>query len=209
MARPPPPPPSRPAPPRRASGSSLIELMIAMAVLAVGLLAMWHLHVLGITSTAAGRRHTIATAVAHELLSGLERLPFSDRRLDPTPAACTGPASEPPAGCVFGSLVDGDAVRGGAHDWDDSDAGRIPGVRKDGEMPEKAELFAGEMPQWERHWTVWAMSGASAPAGTVGAKLIAVSVIWRDPPFARPREVLLYAQVANPSAVVSGLRSSE
>jgi hypothetical protein len=175
--------------------------MIAMAVIAVGLLAMWHLHVLGLTSTAAGRRHTIATAVARELLSGLERLSYADARISQN---YTGPAtaSGPPSSALFGPLVDGGGtIRSGAHEWDDSDAGRIPGVRKDGEMREKAEGVG-----YERRWTVWDVQATSAPAGaTVGAKLIAVSVVWRDPPFARPREVVLYATIPNPSGVVAGM----
>ncbi len=203
MARPVPRPLRRPSPPlRRASGSSLIELMIAMAVIAVGLLAMWHLHVLGLTSTAAGRRHTVATAVARELVSGLERLSYTDLRLS---ANYSGPgtSTRPPSSALFGALVDGDGLRsdaGAAHPWDDSDAGRIPGVRKNAEMPEQAE-GAG----YERHWTVWDVQAPSGGTAPFGAKLVAVSVIWRDPPFARPREVVLYAVVPNPSAVVAGL----
>lgn len=188
--------------PRSSHGSSLIELMIAMAVIAVGLLAMWHLHVLGLTSTAAGRRHTIATAVARELVSGLERLAFTDPRLD---AHYTGPgtAAGPPAGTLFGALVQGDGtVRTGARPWNEAD--RIPGVRLDAEMKEKSESVG-----YDRRWTVWSVLAPGAAAGaTVGVKLVAVSVIWRDPPFSRPREVVLYAQIPNPSAIAAGLANS-
>jgi hypothetical protein len=174
--------------------------MIAMAVIAVGLLAMWHLHVLGLTSTAAGRRHTIATAVARELLSGLERLSYADDRLSENYVG-PGTSTRPPSSALFGPLVDGNGLRsdaGAAHAWEDSDARRIPGVRKNAEMPEKAEDVG-----YERRWTVWAVQSPSG--GPVGAKLVAVSVVWRDPPFTRPREVVLYAVVPNPSAIAAGL----
>ncbi len=191
----------RPRP--RPRGSTLIELMIAMAVLAVGLLAMWRLHVVGLTSNAAGRRNTVATAIARELVSGLERLAFKDALLDQTckgqPTASGLPASD----CVvFGPLVQGDGtIKAGARVWDDSTM-KVPGVRLDSQMREKAESA-----NYERRWTVWEMvSPQTGAAGTAaGVKLIAVSVTWRDPPFDRPREVVLYSQVANAASIVSGL----
>ncbi len=195
---------ARPRPPPR--GLSIIELMIARAVIAFGLLAMWRLHLIGITSTAAGRRQTVATKVARELVSGLERLAFSDPRLSEN---YVGPATEsgPPSDALFGPLLEWDgSVRAGAHEWGDDAAHSVPGVRKDGEMPEKAEAAAG----YERRWTVWNVLAASAaPGAPAGSKLVAVSVIWRDPPFGTPREIVLYTQVANTSAVVAGMANSE
>jgi prepilin-type N-terminal cleavage/methylation domain-containing protein len=177
-----------------ARGVSLIEVMIAMAVLTVGLLAMWNLHVIGLTSTAAGRRHSVATAIARELAAGLERLPFGDPLLGDHVAGAALPA-----GALFGSLVEGaGTVREGAREW--SDAAPVPGVRLAGELPQEA---AG----YERRWTVWGLlSSDPGAAGMVpGVKLVAVSVVWRDPPFARPREVVLYTQVVNPATLVTGL----
>lgn len=197
MARP------RPRPPR---GVSLIELMIAMAVIAVGLLAMWNLHVVGLTSTAAGRRHTVAVGLARELLSGLERLAFTDDRLGDNEVG-QGTPSGLPASALFGPLVDGGGnvrTTGGlrpVHEWDDGAA--VPGVRLDGEMRE-----AGDGGGYERRWTVWGVLSPSQAGGTPGVKLVAVSVVWRDPPFARPREVVLYSQVMNPGALASGLAAN-
>lgn len=188
-------------PPRSGTprGSTLIELMIAMAVIAVGLLAMWHLHVVGITSNAAGRRHTVATALAGELVTGLERLAFNDPALAAHYTGA-GTISGPPSSALFGALVQGDGtIRTGARDW--SDATPIPGARLESELQE---------PGYERRWTVWDMTSPSAPAGTAaGVKVIAVSVIWRDPPFARPREVVLYSQVHNPGSLLAGLANSQ
>ncbi len=194
----------RPRPRRPARGSSLVELMIAMAVIAVGLLAMWHLHVLGITSNAAGRRQTIATALARELVSGLERLAFTDGLVT---KSCYGQptSSGPAADCDgrFGSLVapDGSISSDAAiHRW--ADGTPVPGVRLDSQMREMTE-GAG----YERRWSVWELVSPQAGAAgkPAGVKVIAVSVIWRDPPFARPREVVLYAQIANAASIVSGL----
>jgi hypothetical protein len=100
--------------------------------------------------------------------------------------------------------VDGSgAVRTGAREWSDSTP--VPGVRLDSQMRERSE-GAG----YERRWTVWSLLSpqAGAAATTPGVKLIAVSVVWRDPPFSRPREVVLYSQVVNPGALLAGLANS-
>ena len=173
---------------------SLIELMIAMAIISIGLLAMWHLHVVGISSNAAGRRHTVATAVAGELVAGLERLPFGDPLLADT---YTGQPPVPST-ALFGALVNGSgAVLSGAHEW--SEGAAIPGVRLTSEM---REAFDG----YQRRWTVWGLvSPSAAPGAPAGVKLVAVSVVWRDPPFQRLREVVRYTQIVNPGAFLSGL----
>lgn len=191
------------SPPAR--GVSLIEMMIAMAIITVGLLAMWNLHMVGITSTAAGRRHTVATALARELVQGLERLSYSDVHI--TSALDVNAPGTPtglPADQIFGPLVDGSgSIKTTPHVW--SDGSPIPGVRLDSQMRENAEGA-----RFERRWTVWNVTSPSAPAGSAaGVKLIAVSVTWHDPPFARPREVVLYTQVTNPGAVVSGLANTQ
>lgn len=183
----------RPPQPR---GISLIEMMIALGVLTVGMLAMWHLHVVGITSNAAGRRHTIATGLARELAAGLERLPYADERLSENVTGASVPADG-----VFGQLVTGDGeILTGAHEWDDEKA--VPGVRLESEMHNAAEGY-------ERRWSVLGLVSPRAAAGaTAGVKVVAVSVTWRDPPFPRPREVVLYTQIQNPAALMSGLGAS-
>lgn len=196
--------PPRPTP----RGSSLIELMIAMAVIAVGMLAMWHLHVLGLTSNAAARRNTVATAIARELVSGLERLAYSDPLISDSTKnyVAQGTAAGPPASALFAPLVDGSGtIKAGAYQWSDSTP--VPGVRLDSQMREKGDTAAG----YDRYWTVWELLSPQpgAAGGTAGVKLIAVSVIWHDPPFARPREVVLYAQVANAGSIISGLVNAE
>ena len=194
-----------PRPPAR--GVSLLETMIAMAVLTFGLLAMWNLHMYGIGSTAAGRRHTVAVALASELVQGIERLQFSDPLITADGVDYVGPGtpSGPPSNVVFGPLVDGNGViKTTPHVWSDSTP--VPGVRLDSQLREKAEAGA----KYQRRWTVWGMTSPSAPAGSaVGVKVIAVSVTWNDPPFARPREVVLYTQVTHPGAIVNGLANTQ
>jgi prepilin-type N-terminal cleavage/methylation domain-containing protein len=115
---------TRTAPARQRAGFSLLEVMIALAVLTVGLLGMMHLQIIGIVSNSTGRKHTVATELADELVSGIERLPFGDPLLLPT--GSTGPTAPTP----FGRLVTGNTLSASAS------AARLvgldarPGVRK-------------------------------------------------------------------------------
>jgi type IV pilus assembly protein PilV len=175
--------------PRSAAGLSLLEVMIALAILLVGLLGMMHLQVLGITSNNGGRMATVAAQLAEELVSGVERLPFGDPLIDVTDK--TGNTAPTP----FGQLLDGTDVLAGAHEWDD--ATPIPGVRLSTAIP----------PQFERRWTVWGYSPAAG--GTPAVKIIAVSIIYREPAIARPREVVLYTQVMDPGTIVSNIPANQ
>jgi hypothetical protein len=174
-------------------GATLIELMLAMGILAFGLLAMWHMHMFGITSTAAGRRHTVAAGIARELLSGIEQLPFAHPLVADTGA--TGPV--PPA--TFGRLVDAYGnLAAGAREWDEGNP--IPGVRLDA-TPEIAEARG-----YRRRWTVWGLS--QTPGGASGVKVIGASVTWEDPPYSRRREVVEYTFLANPAMIFQNLAAN-
>jgi prepilin-type N-terminal cleavage/methylation domain-containing protein len=166
-------------------GLTLIEVMIALSILLVGLLGMMHMQIIGITSNNGGRMATVGTEVAQELVQGLERLPFGDPLLEST--GTSGPSAPDP----FGRLVVGSAVATGAHEWSDSTP--VPGVRASTEIS----------PQFERRWTVW---GFSPSAGALPAvKIIAVSVVYREPGLAIPREVVQYTQIFDSGALVAAI----
>ena len=98
-----------------AQGFTLIELLIALAVLLIGLLALWSLHAAAITSNANSYRLGIATTLAQDSLEQLfnETLTLSSSNADLDPATCGGVF--PPA--VIDGLeelpcfVDGTSVR--------------------------------------------------------------------------------------------------
>lgn len=179
---------ARRAPP--CPGLSLLEVMIAMAILLVGLLGMMHFQIVGITGNNGGRMHTIASELAQEMVAGIERLPYGDTLLDAT--GSTGPTAPTP----FGSVLDGDGeVVSGVHEW--SDGSPIPGVRSAAEVP------IG----FERRWTVWGYSPGSG--GTPTVKLIAISVVYREPAIPLPREVVRYTQLFDPGALLSNIAASQ
>jgi hypothetical protein len=169
-----------------ARGLTILEVMVALSVLLIGLLGMLRLQIIGIGSNNGGRLQTLGTEIAQELVSGLERLPFGDEDLLPV-TGTSGPTAPTP----FGRLVTGATIATGANEW--SDTTPVPGVRLATELP----------PGFTRRWTVW---GYSPSAGALPAvKLVAVSVTWREPALAMPREVVLYTQLYDASALVSNL----
>jgi hypothetical protein len=172
--------------PRRPSGLTILEVMVALSVLLIGLLGMLRLQIIGIGSNNGGRMQTLGTEIAQELVSGIERLPFGDSLIDDK--GTSGPTAPTP----FGRLVSGNTIATGATEWSDSTM-KVPGVRLDSELP----------PGFTRRWTVW---GYSPSAGALPAvKLVGVSVTWSEPALARPREVVLYTQLYDSSALVSNL----
>jgi type IV pilus assembly protein PilV len=167
-------------------GTTLLEAMIALTVLLIGLVAMARLQIFGIGATQGARAQTIATQLALELGNALSQLDASDlTRLAGTAGA---DADTPPVG--FGRLIDRGLTPGVAApapiiEWDD--ANPVPGARLDATIERDPE-YAGQ-PIYKRRWTVW---NAGVAANGVAAKVIAVSVIFRDRSVVRRKEVVLY-----------------
>jgi hypothetical protein len=167
-------------------GTTLLEAMIALVVLLVGLVAMARLQIFGIGATQGARAQTIATQLAIELGNALSQLDASDlTRLTGT-AGLT--ADTPPVG--FGRLIDRGLTPGVTApapiiEWDDTNP--VPGARLDAAIERDPEFPA--QPIYKRRWTVW---NAGVAANGVAAKIIAVSVIFRDRSVVRRKEVVLF-----------------
>jgi prepilin-type N-terminal cleavage/methylation domain-containing protein len=170
-------------------GFTLLEVVIALAILFIGLTGMLQLQIFGTTANGGARMQTQAEAVARELAAGLERLQFGDTLVTETGSTSV----EPPT--PFGPLVDPvtGSLASGAHEWDD--ATPVPGVRLEDELP-------GTPGTYQRRWTVWGY--AETPGSPAGVRIVAVSVAWREPSMPRLREVVLYTQVRNPAAINAG-----
>jgi hypothetical protein len=164
-------------------GTTLLEAMIALTVLLVGLVGMARLQIFGVNATAGGRAQTVATQLAGELGDALAQLPAGDLQLS---GAEGSDPNTPPAG--FGALVGvvplpTDTPPAGMHVW--SDATPVPGARLDAAL--RLDVEIPTEPEYKRRWTVW---NAGVAANGTAAKVIAVSVIWRERGLARRREVV-------------------
>lgn len=173
----------RPRAPRRSErGTTLLEAMIALTILLIGLVGMARLQIFGMGATQGARAQTVATQLAAELASALTRLPADDARLSGTQSNAATP-NTPPAN--FGRLATIGTSVTGLHVFDD--ANPIPGARLDATLPRDPEDPTS--PIYHRRWTVW---DAGVAANGVAAKVVAVSVTFRERTIATPREVVVY-----------------
>lgn len=163
-------------------GTTLLEAMISLAILLVGLLGMARLQIWGMTATQGARATTVATQLASELGGALSRMPANDPRLNGTPSATATP-DIPPAN--FGAILSIGPSAPGVHAFDDADP--IPGARLDAALerdPQDSTLRV-----YQRRWTVW---DAGVSSSGSAAKIIAVSVVYRERTIPTPREVVMY-----------------
>jgi Tfp pilus assembly protein PilV len=167
---------------RDETGATLLEAMIAIAILTVGMLGLMQLQIMGIYSNQGARANTTAAQLGRELLSGLEALPTGSPLLDAT--------------TPFGPLLesDGSATSGA------KDTGTYPvsGVRLDATLDRDPEN--GAVSIYRRRWTV---QDAGPPGAESSVRRLAVSVIWRERGLSRPRELVLYGSRSNPGLVLS------
>lgn len=162
-------------------GTTLVEAMVALAILLVGLLAMARFQIYGMTTTQGARAYTVASELAVELANGLSALPYNDARLSGVDSATPG---VPPSG--FGPLINATLPATGVHDYDDSNL--IPQTHRDAEL--ERDATDPTLPVYRRRWSVWNV--ATTTTNNVTAKLIAVSVIWRERGLPNPREIVVY-----------------
>jgi hypothetical protein len=156
--------------------------MIALVILLVGILGLAKLQVYGMGSTQGARAQTIASELAVELANGLTLLVPGDARLS---GSSSGPPdySAPP---TFGALVPLGIPSTGVHVYDDGSP--IPQTRPDAQL--ERDPTDPTKPIYQRRWTVWDAVVTGDPNST--AKIIAVSVIWRERNLANPREIVTY-----------------
>ncbi len=189
--------PSRP----RGRGFTLIEVMIGLAILLVGLVPLLRLQIFGMASNSGARAHMVATQLAQELVSGIERLPFAEPLVAATEATGpTPPATFKPIVTGLGTIADT-----GATVWSDSTP--VPGARTDAAIIAAHGKDDAGKARFQRRWRVYGYS--PAPGGVPTVKVVAVSVVWREPSLQRPREVVLYTELHNASALLTGLTANQ
>jgi type II secretory pathway pseudopilin PulG len=182
-----------------ARGSSLLEAMIALAILLVGLLGMMRLQFYGMSATQGARAQTVATQLATELAAGLERLSADDLRLTGSSGATD---STPPAtfGYILGAGGSVPTTGANLHTYQDSNP--IPGVRLDATLERDPE--DSTKPIYQRSWTVW---DAGTTTGGAASKVIAVSVIYRERTLSQRREIVVYAHSAVTGSFMANLNA--
>jgi Tfp pilus assembly protein PilV len=164
-------------------GSTLLETMLAMAVLVIGAAGVASLHGQGIRVEADSRRLTRAAAIAQDLMSQVELWTFTDPRLA---TRVTTSANVADAAGAFETTVDPVASSIADHGEADLTAGGID--------------FHGlaSIDDYQRYWNVTTSSGDDSNAnGIPDGRRIAVIVRW--PHAGGWRRVVLVAYKPDPA----------
>lgn len=69
---------------REEAGFTIVEILIAIVILSIGLLAMANMHVLAMFVNSSAKNITESTALAQSRMESLMRLSFDDAELAPT-----------------------------------------------------------------------------------------------------------------------------
>jgi type IV pilus modification protein PilV len=83
-----------------ANGFTLIEVLVALAIFAIGFLALASLQATYIGDNASARLQTEATSMAVQVIEQLRTLPFDHAEMDPA-----ANPHQPPAGSIIGYNV--------------------------------------------------------------------------------------------------------
>jgi len=81
-------------------GFTLLEVLIAFIILAVGLLGLAALQIIAIKANAFSKEMTQASAIAQAKLEELKNLPFSDVKLHPTDSPGSSDCDDPNLCCL-------------------------------------------------------------------------------------------------------------
>lgn len=172
-------------------GTTLLEALIALAVLLVGLIGMAQLQIWGVSSNQGARSFTQALEIGRELTSALERLQYDDPLL-------TATVGDPPP-ANFGKVIQpsGALDPSGFVAWNDGLTASLPNVRLDTSFDK--DTVDSALPSFQRRWAVWVPSGEAAAY----TRMVAVSVVYREKSFQQAREVTFLTQISNVGASVS------
>ncbi len=162
-------------------GLTLVEALVAMAVLVIGATGMVGLNRQGIRLNADGRRMTKAVTVAQDLLGQVELWAYDDPRLANRTAANDQDYAD-----------DANVFEGTSFDADHAEADLTAGGTEWLGMPTAALVAGG----YERYWNVSELDDQNGN-GIPDGRRIAVIVRW--PQGAGFRRIVLHAAKLNPA----------
>lgn len=179
---------------QRATGFSLVEVMIALGILAVGILGTMHMQIQSLSWDQSARAHTRAMDLARELRAGLEALPLTDARITPAAYTTAPPSWFAPIVPLFGDGADPNAIS-----W--TDTSPIPGVTPDSAL--EVDPLDASRRLYRRRWKVWGEAATAAISN--GPVVIMVSVVYHDKASGQPKEVVVYTHRYNPLLAYTNL----
>ncbi len=173
-------------------GFSLIEAMIASAIMLIGLLGLAGLQITGLRANHLGKRMAQASLLAQDLAQNMEIWSYTDARLTPLNNTGLFGTTNAPAiargwdlanSSALVSNADGTAI---TFDYTDGPAGATQvnqlGANYSGvPSPTDSSLPPGEQVIFQRYWNVFDIDLTGA--GTAQGKLVQIVVRWKEPRF--------------------------
>lgn len=178
-------------------GTTILEAMIAMAIVLVGLLGFAGLQIVTSRANQFNKRMSQANAVAMDLSENVKRWAYTDARLA-TAAAVT---SLEDADIADGWDLGRSATLGTKQQYSDkaSDPNATnPGMLATGYQGVSTDADGDGTPDFTRYWNVYALDTGSS--GTPNGKLVQIIVRWKEPGFGY-RQVATMAYKPNPQAI--------
>lgn len=151
---------------RSLRGTTLIEAMIAMAVLIVAFLALAGLQVSGVRSARFGDRMVQATSMATDLEENIKLWQYSDARLNATDTLTN-------TNLVANWDLGNQSAPTPTPQNDDSKLGTYLGLSRDVDRDGTNDF--------QRYWTVHAIDPTGAGGGNEDGKLVQIWVRWKQP----------------------------
>jgi prepilin-type N-terminal cleavage/methylation domain-containing protein len=178
----------RPAHQERARrGFTLIEALIALAVMAIGLLGLASLQVVGVRANHFGRKMALASALVRDLADTVQRWDYGDARLAaPRPIVTSTTDTTITSRWDMGRATTASYTADYAEQAGDANAtnqGQLTAVNYDGLLATRIDpdyADAATVPVGvKRYWNVFTVdvSGSGASQG----KLVQIIVRWREP----------------------------
>lgn len=169
----------RPASPPR--GFSLVEAIVAMTVLAVGLLGMASLQIVGVRANQFGGRMARATQLGHDLIEQVQRWDYTDARLATLSMVATPSDTRVTSRWNLGrDKVIPSSIRPQFGDTPGDENTTNPGALGATYQGLSNDVDRDGVPDFHRYWNVFDLQVLESGKLTVKGKLVQVIVRWPD-----------------------------
>jgi type II secretory pathway pseudopilin PulG len=178
-------------------GTSILEAMIAMAIVLVGLLGFAGLQIVTSRANQFNKRMSQATAVAMDLAENVKRWPYTDPRLETTALVASLEDESIEDSWDLGRSADLETKQHFSDKVSDPNASSS-GALETGYQGVSTDADGDGQADFTRYWNVYALDVGSS--GTPNGKLVQIIVRWKEPGFGF-RQVTTVAFKPNPQSI--------
>jgi prepilin-type N-terminal cleavage/methylation domain-containing protein len=172
---------------RARRGFTILEAMIALVVMAIGLLGLASLQVVGVRANHFGRKMALASSLVRDLADNVQRWDYGDARLaTPRPVVTSTTDSSITTRWDMGRATAAGYTADYAEQAGDANAtnqGQLTGTNYDGLLATRIDpdyATTSTVPVGvKRYWNVFSLDVSGS--GSSQGKLVQIIVRWREP----------------------------